>query len=184
MAAPQVHLPMPTPQVHLPASTPHGPMGPTLLGHHAPVEPDAGRGPEAPKRSLRRSSERPSLPFASPVADRAGAPPTAESSRPSNPHLAMTIIGPPPATAPHGSELPRLVASDEISQVSDIGARPLVNDPKLGWETAVKLVAPDGGHTRLASEPVDLRLRSGATWIVLAIMFALAVVVVVAVLQS
>jgi hypothetical protein len=83
------------------------------------------------------------------------------------------------------SGLPQLVANDEISQISSVGSTPLVNDPKLGWETAVKLIAPDGGHTRLASDPVDFRLRSNATWIVLAILFALAVVVlVVAMLES
>jgi hypothetical protein len=49
----------------------------------------------------------------------------------------------------------------------------------------VKLIAADGGHTRLASEPSQVHLRSSATWIVLAIMFALAVVVVVvAVLEN
>jgi hypothetical protein len=183
------------------------------------VLPDTDTGSrsasEAARRpTVRRSAERPSLPFANlsaavppqptpppptgpppaaalpaqPIAlQPMPPPPTNDHARPSKPHLTATIIGPVPLTTPPPavSGLPQLVANDEISQISQIsrisqvGSKPLVNDPKLGWETAVKLVAPDGGHTRLASEPADYRLRSSATWIVLAIMLALAVVVVV-----
>jgi hypothetical protein len=114
-------------------------------------------------------------------------PPSADHTRPSKPHLAATIVGPvpplhpPPTTA---SGLPQLVANDEISQISSVGSTPLVNDPKLGWETAVKLVAPDGGHTRLASDPVEVRLRSRAMWIILAVLFLLAIgVILVAILE-
>jgi serine/threonine protein kinase len=120
--------------------------------------------------------------------------PTPDHKRVSQPHLATTIVAPaPPVALPRAnspSGLPQLVVNDEVSQVgstpvSQVGSKPLVNDPKLGWETAVKLVAPDGGHTRLASEPTDYRLRSNAVWIVLAVMLALAVViVVVAVLEG
>ena len=223
--------------------------------------------PEPVKRpSVRRSAERPSLPFASPLAERPAASPPpplgdkarpssshlavplgdkarpssphlavppGDKARPSNQHLAATLVGPVPLTAaqisvvqampappsspapgspqpvtqapispatrapvthapvPQGpavsgplkpvqmapSGLPPLVANDEISQ---IGARPLVTDPKLGWNTSVKLAAPhDGSHTRLASDPNNFRLQSNTTWIVLAIVFALFVVVTI-----
>jgi len=72
--------------------------------------------------------------------------------------------------APSG--LPTLVA-DEISQV---GSKPLVTDPKLGWSTSVKLTAPnDGSHTRLQSGQVNVRLQSNTRWVVLS--FALVLVV-------
>ena len=105
------------------------------------------------------------MPFASQSIER---PP-----EPVNP-LATTLLGTTPAVpAPN---LPQLVDSEEISEV---GSVPLVNDPKLGWETAVKLSAPsDGSHTRLESDPVDYRIRSNATWIVLAIMLMVAIVAV------
>jgi serine/threonine-protein kinase len=119
--------------------------------------------------------------------------PTPDHKRTSQPHLATTIVAPTPPlnTRAHSpSGLPQLVVNDEISQVgvtplSQVGSAPLVNDPKLGWETAVKLVAPDGGHTRLASDPANYKLRSNAVWIVLAVIAALAIiVVVVAVLEN
>jgi serine/threonine protein kinase len=189
------------------------------------VLPDTDTGSrsaaEARRPTVRRSADRPSLPFANPsaaippaIASQAPPlpptampstamhpappialqpmppPPSTDHTRPSKPHLAATIVGPVPLTTspPAVSGLPQLVANDEISQISQIsqvGSKPLVNDPKLGWETAVKRVAPDGGHTRLASDPVDFRLRSNATWIVLAILLALAIaVVVVAILET
>jgi eukaryotic-like serine/threonine-protein kinase len=164
-------------------------LAPTLVPTSAPLPDADGRSPDIKRPSARRSSERPSLPFASPSTERAAAVPPAEPARPSNPHLAATIIGSPPITpsAPtpvHKSgALPQLVPPDEISE---IGSVPLVNDPKLGWETAVKLTAPnDGSHTRLESEPVEIRIRSNAVWFVVAIMIALAILaVIIAILES
>ncbi len=78
--------------------------------------------------------------------------------------------------APSG--LPALVVNDDISQA---GAKPLVTDPKLGWNTSVRLTAPnDGSHTRLASDANEFRIRSNAKWVVLAIVLALVVVALVA----
>lgn len=94
---------------------------------------------------------------------------------PLDPSLSATLVGPvapslPPATP---TSLPRLVANDEISEV---GAQPLVSDPKLGWQTSVRLVAPnDGSHTRLPSEPDDFRIRSNAKWVVLSILIVIGI---------
>ena len=91
----------------------------------------------------------------------------------------MTLIGPPMPAAPMPAqgELPRLVANEDISEV---GAHPLFSDPKLGWETSVRLVAPsDGSHTRLPSEPNDYRIRS-SRWIVYAILLLIGVAIGVA----
>jgi hypothetical protein len=75
-----------------------------------------------------------------------------------------------------GSGLPPLVANDDISEV---GARPLVTDPKLGWETHVQMAGPiDGSHTRLARDPTDVtdyRIRSGVRWVVVSLVVALLV---------
>jgi serine/threonine-protein kinase len=287
------------------------PARPPVTGAHPaprPSSPDAegaARPAPAPTKrpSARRSAERPSLPFASPTADRPVPAIAPEPSRPSSPHLAMTLIGPTPLTAeqvaqaggpvmlvpaaamqggsPHGaggtavptgamgagapgpsgpiaanaptgsmatampvaamgattlvappgsamlpphpgpspgmasgahpappsgahpaappsgphpaphpappppasaSGLPSLVSSDDISE---IGARPLVTDPKLGWATSVQLMAPsDGGHTRLPSDVVDYRIRSSAKWWLLAVVLLLAVVALLAVIAE
>jgi serine/threonine protein kinase len=172
------------------ASGPHTASNPALAPTLVPVTPssavpdaDGSRPPEVKRSSTRRSSERPSLPFATPSA---AAP--AEPGRTSSPHLAATIVGSTPIapiapTPAHNSGLPQLVQSEDISEV---GSVPLVNDPKLGWETAVKLVAAnDGSHTRIESEPVDYRIRSNAMWFVVAIMIALAILaVIIAILES
>jgi hypothetical protein len=72
--------------------------------------------------------------------------------------------------------LPALV-SDEVSQV---GSRPLVTDPKLGWSTSVKLSPPnDGSHTRLQSDQVNVRLQSNTRWVVLSVVLVLVVAALV-----
>ncbi len=90
----------------------------------------------------------------------------------------MSGLAMPPASASMSSRslapsgLPALVA-DEVSQV---GSRPLVTDPKLGWSTSVKLTTPhDGSHTRLQSDQVNVRLQSNTRWVILAIALVLVV---------
>jgi hypothetical protein len=104
-----------------------------------------------------------------------------EPARPTNPNLAATIIGPvpvvlPPPVSATGSGLPPLVPNDDISEA---GSRPLVTDPKLGWETHVQLIAPsDGSHTRLArdiTDATDYRIRSNVLWVVVSVIVALVV---------
>ena len=180
--------------------------------------------PEPVQRiSSRRIVERPSLPFAAPLAPPShptpgtGQPPmtshpaattyvpgqapppgsgplpqlSPEAGRPSNPHLSMTLIGPGPMTrsmaaAPPSpaAGLPALVANDDISQ---IGARPLVTDPKLGWDTAMhQQAANDGSHTRMASEAVDYQIRSNSWWwwVASVILLAFVIVMLVMIVQS
>ena len=86
-----------------------------------------------------------------------------------------TLVAPsaPVPLAPSG--LPALVGDD----ISQVGARPLVSDPKLGWSTSVQLSAPTGGSaTRLASAQVDVRIRSNTRWVILTILLALVVAAV------
>jgi hypothetical protein len=76
--------------------------------------------------------------------------------------------------APSG--LPALVA-DEFSQV---GSRPLVTDPKLGWNTSVNLAPPnDGSSTRLQSDQVNIRLQSNTRWVILSIALVMVVAALV-----
>jgi eukaryotic-like serine/threonine-protein kinase len=79
-------------------------------------------------------------------------------------------------TLPVGpSGLPTLVSDD----ISYVGAKPLVTDPKLGWNTSVGLPRqPDGTSTRLASGLVqaDYRIQSNTRWIVVAIVLLLVVI--------
>jgi hypothetical protein len=78
-----------------------------------------------------------------------------------------------PAVPMAPSGLPALV-SDDISQV---GARPLVTDPKLGWNTSIQVQAPnDGSSTRMVSDQVDFRIRSNARWVFFAVLLALVVI--------
>ena len=131
--------------------------------------------PEPAMRSTgRRPAERPSLPFASQHPDRTPPPALLDEDRPSDPALSSTLLGPavPAMTGPPlGGGLPRLVANEDFSEV---GAAPLVDDPKLGWDTFVAPVAPhDGGHTRLPSEPSDYRIRSNTKWVMLLILLVL-----------
>jgi hypothetical protein len=92
--------------------------------------------------------------------------------------LAPTLpMQPTPAVvmpvAPSG--LPTLVTDD----ISYVGAKPLVTDPKLGWSTSVNLPsAIDGTSTRLASgqTPIDYRIQSNTRWVVLAILLLLVVI--------
>jgi len=231
----------------------------------APMRPSPM--PEHARRpSVRRAGDRPSLPFASPVPSTVSAvpvvpaiapaaaptvqaaavapPPAGPASRPSNPNLAMTVIGPVPITpegappvpgpspasvaaqvalpsgpisqsimapappmqmppmmmlpaTPGGpvvpgqmpfalaptvpvgpSGLPTLVSDD----ISYVGAKPLVTDPKLGWNTSVSLQhQPDGTSTRLASGLVqaDHRIQSNTRWIAIAILLVLVVIAMI-----
>jgi hypothetical protein len=93
---------------------------------------------------------------------------------PAPPGLAAPPVPPVVVLAPSG--LPALVADD----ISQVGARPLVTDPKLGWNTSIQLMAPtDGSSTRLMSDQVDYRIRSNTRWVILAVVLALVVIAMV-----
>jgi len=70
---------------------------------------------------------------------------------------------------------PPLIPNQEIS---DVGARPLVDDPKLGWSTNVSNRLQgnsSGGATRLSSDlgEGNYRIKSNTGWILLAIFLVL-----------
>ena len=203
---PAAGAPHPSPARPPVASASHPVAVPPDSTQSAETEPAGRPIQEVPRRpSARRSAERPSLPFASQSSDRTpplapstppaspaqgvssvhavpevlggppGPPGPSEEHPPLNPSLATTLIGPvaPSLLPATPTSLPRLVASEEIS---DVGAQPLVSDPKLGWQTSVRLIAPnDGGHTRLPSDPEEFRIRSNTKWVVLSILIVLGI---------
>ena len=70
-----------------------------------------------------------------------------------------------------------LIPNDEISQV---GAQPLIDDPRLGWSTSVneKIATPGvnaagGTSTGISSELGDYKIRSNRGWILLALFLVL-----------
>jgi serine/threonine protein kinase len=122
---------------------------------------------------------------------------------PGQPDVGQTLTGtaPPPAMPPQNAMYPQyqqqqhapqhqggypqqyqqradsppgpLIPNDEISNV---GAQPLVDDPRLGWSTNVNQKigqAQQGGSTRLGSEPANYNIRSNKAWIILAIFLVL-----------
>jgi serine/threonine-protein kinase len=197
--APQPHLAPVAPPLHGP-DRPHAPQ-PHLLSQpdlvpqpHLTAQPHLLSQPHLTAQPPHPVPPVHSVSFAHPVPPvYPAAGPTApvmptsriEAARPTNPNLAATIIGPvpvvlPPPVSATGSGLPPLVANDDISEV---GARPLVTDPKLGWETHVKMVAPnDGSHTRLAHDPADVadyRIKSNVLWVVVSMIVVLAIAAVI-----
>ncbi|MBA3460715.1 MAG: serine/threonine protein kinase [Deltaproteobacteria bacterium] len=96
--------------------------------------------------------------------------PTPNAMHPQYPGYAMQ---PPQQQRAESSPGP-LIPNDEISNV---GAQPLVDDPRLGWSTNVNQQLPglaqQGGSTRLGSEPVSYKIRSSKAWILLAIFLVL-----------
>jgi serine/threonine-protein kinase len=156
--------------------------------HHAHLGSQPHLAPQPPHATsaLHVSSAHP-VPPVYPMAGPAPVSPTVrlEATRPTNPNLAATIIGPVPVVLPPpvaASGLPPLVPNDDFSEA---GARPLVTDPKLGWETHVHMPGPsDGSHTRLARDPTDVtdyRIRSNVFWIVASVILALVIAAVIAV---
>ena len=78
----------------------------------------------------------------------------------------------PPVTFPAPQTF---LAQDDISEA---GAKPLIEDAKLGWETspANRKIDPTnpGGHTRLSTQAAENdKIRSNGKWLVLAILLVL-----------
>ena len=81
-----------------------------------------------------------------------------------------TLMGAPPPTRPSGQPL---IPLDEISEV---GAAPLVDDPKLGWDTGVnRILSARAGATRLSSEVSESERKPGNGWLILAILLLVGV---------
>ena len=78
----------------------------------------------------------------------------------------------PRATSPQPPDLSR--AGSE--PVSEVGARPLIEDDKLGWSTGINaLQHRPGGSTRVGTNLGDYKIKSNNGWIILLILMALAV---------
>ncbi len=89
---------------------------------------------------------------------------------------------PPSRMTPQPGGAP--LAPDELG---DAGAQPLVDDPKLGWETAPanrRIQDELAAGTRLPSEGVDYRLSSNVWWLVLALVIVLGVAAAVVVIVT
>jgi len=89
-----------------------------------------------------------------------------------------TLTGTPPPNRmpPQPQQQPgRLIT--QLDEVSNAGATPLVDDPKLGWQTNVGNQLQNqprgGGATRLKSEVADYRIKSNTGWILLALLLLL-----------
>ena len=84
----------------------------------------------------------------------------------------------PPVSFPAAAvDSPQTFLAPE-GEISEIGAKPLIEDPKLGWETSPEMkkltpLAPSAG-TRLSTQATeDYKIRSGRRWLVVAILLVL-----------
>jgi serine/threonine protein kinase len=158
---------------------------PDLARYVAQPAPDAAAWQASDKRQTprpivhERLVERPQLPFA-------GARPAASEQMPRPPNDAsMTLLGaappiaiprtmsPPPAVARTISPIPPIEKAVSSLEISEIGGQPLIEDGQLGWETNVgSRMSVSGGHTRLATQPADYKLKS-PRWLWIALVLVL-----------
>jgi hypothetical protein len=182
----------------------------TAAGVAEPPRPpaDAAAWTEAPHAAPRRSSQRRvAVPEAAPggAAPMPRPTPPAPMPRPTPPAMAqvvprtgstppapMPLVPAPPAFMPApvpGSGSIRLPPLDDVSE---LGAKPLLDDPKLGWETLpgnrlVPQQPPQQDRpigTRLASEGTDYKIKSNVWWLVLALVIVLGVTAAVVVIAT
>ena len=189
--------PMPVPPVQYPSSMPHEAEAwqqadPT----HQARQAARGQSPHAGGMPMPVSNLVPPL-------AQSGTQPMPMNPRPPGPDVNATLTGtaPPPVIPPahmirqqyaaqHGAPapFPRAESGPLIpdSDISQVGAHPLIEDPRLGWSTGVnqKITGPmaEAGATRLGSEPAAMGLRSNKGWILLAIFLVLAAGATVAIL--
>jgi serine/threonine protein kinase len=117
---------------------------------------------------------------------RISAPPYGSTATPSEPGPASALVDEPPISTPVPAPAPvpvpapsaaAALITSSLDDLSEVGARPLVEDPKLGWSTRVDVQSPaqGGGATRLASDIVDYDLRSNRGWILLIVFVLLGI---------
>jgi eukaryotic-like serine/threonine-protein kinase len=93
-----------------------------------------------------------------------------------------------PAPMPSSGSIPL----PSLDDMSELGAKPLLDDPKLGWETSPgsrMLPQQPSQHdqpigTRLASEGSDYKIKSNVWWLVLALVIVLGVTAAVVVIAT
>jgi serine/threonine protein kinase len=89
------------------------------------------------------------------------------------PNPAVVAAGSAPPMPSPGTLPASQILGEEISEV---GATPLVDDPKLGWDTSVGQKRPDAGGTRLSSDlPTRARGEPGKGWLILAVVLLVSV---------
>jgi serine/threonine-protein kinase len=130
--------------------------------------------PNMVSEEVMATTVRPTMPAAPPPTAFAPAPPPAPAQYP----------GAAPA---HDRSPPALLTPtpQKLSEISEVGGKPLVDDLSLGWDTNVnnQRMVSSGGHTRLASEiNADYKIRSNRTWMVIALVIILGVAGAVAVM--
>jgi len=143
----------------------------------------AASAPEAPAGPLSGSTPVPLRRMTPPASRSAVMPVAGPGSGPRSAVLAAAM--PEPVLRP----MPELHAPDEASEASELGARPLVDDPKLGWETSLADRAkqpeqPPPAGTRLPSENDGLRGGASSWWLVLALVLVLGVAAAVVVITA
>ncbi len=93
----------------------------------------------------------------------------------------MPMHGQPSPPQPHAPYQPQRAASPPSlignEEISEVGAQPLVDDPRLGWSTSVnqKITVPAGsaGGTSMGGDVGNYNIRSNKGWILLAILLVL-----------
>jgi len=97
---------------------------------------------------------------------------------PAGPRTGPRPAPPPVAEEPAAEPTLRSLVGAGSEDVSELGAQPLVDDPKLGWETSLgqdPIPRERQVGTRLESEGAEMSLRSNVWWLVLALMIVLGV---------
>ena len=149
-----------------------------------PIADPASWMGEGAAHSPRRSSQRPvavddGVADPGPVVPRRLTPPAAM------PRVVPTAGASPLRPAPEAEPAPLMAG---VEDVSHLGAQPLFDDPRLGWDTSSgdrEVGPPQQAYpagTRLPSEGSAYRLGSNTWWLVLALMIILGVSAAVVVL--
>jgi hypothetical protein len=122
--------------------------------------PERKSAPQMPAPAPRRSSQQPVHAMVGPETG-----PTI--ARPIDLHNAPTIARPLDG---------RMPSPPSLDDISEPGAKPLVDDMKLGWDTKVnRSMAGDGAGTRLGTQAhEDYTIRSNRGWMILAAVVILA----------
>jgi len=151
-------------------------------------EPDASAWQSEPSRSATRMS-RPALPFEGQAQGQAQAQAPRRPTPPSAPPMSQPLGAPIPPGPTHStlmgtgpaqlggrpSPLPPNERSGsrriEPEPKSEPGARPLVDDPKLGWDTAVQRSIAPGTGARIETNPAadQYKVRGNRRWLWVAI---------------
>ena len=125
----------------------------------AAPSPEVAAWQETDARQTARGGRSPALPF--------------ESRTPPGGAERMVAAGVAPMRAPERPASPQDIARLGSEPISEPGARPLIEDDKLGWTTGIKplLQQREGAGVRLGTQsPESFKIRSNRGWIVLIVL--------------